>query len=70
MKSDFREEIARRKQERKQQRSNTWFNMIIRILALVAIIIVMRYLGQMRAKKVEYLLRSNAPDTTEVIRDK
>lgn len=69
MNSDFRQEIARRKQDRRLQRSNSWFSMIIRILAFIAIIVVMRYLGQMRAKKIGYLLQSNAPDTTEVFRE-
>lgn len=68
--NDFQEEIARRKEERRLQRSNTWFNLAIRILALIAIIVVMRYLGQMRARKIAYLLQPNIPDSTEMINGK
>ena len=69
MKSDFREEIQKRKLERRRQRSNTWFNLIIRVLAFVIIIIVIRYMGKVRANKIEQLLRSNAPDTTQIFHE-
>ncbi|MDO9577116.1 MAG: hypothetical protein Q7J16_04460 [Candidatus Cloacimonadales bacterium] len=70
MKSDFREEIARRKQERRRQSSNTWVNMFLRILLFAAIIIVIRHFGKIRAEKIGVMLQSHTADTTEVIEDK
>jgi hypothetical protein len=64
---DFREEIKRRKSERREQRSNNWISFILKLLAFAAIILVMRYLGQIKAKRISFLMQNNLPDTTKVI---
>ncbi len=63
----FKDEIQRRISERKQQKSNTWFNLIIRILALIFVILIIRYFGALREKRIEFLLK-NYPqqDTIQV----
>jgi len=40
---EFKEEIERRHQERRSLRSSTWINFIIRILALVFVVLLIRY---------------------------
>jgi hypothetical protein len=69
MKSDFQEEIARRKEKRRGQRSNTWIDFFLRILLFAAIILVIRHFGKIRSQKIGVMLQSNTPDTTEVIND-
>lgn len=51
----FKEELQRRIEERRRQKSNTWFNLIIRILALIFVIMIIRYFGSIRAKKMELM---------------
>jgi len=70
MRRDLKEEIERRKNERRHQRSNTWLNLILRIMLFAAIIFAIRHFGKIRAKKIGMMLQSNTPDTTEIIRDK
>ena len=70
MRNDFKEEIKRRKYERRHQRSNTWINLLLRILLFAVIIFVIRHFGKIRARKIGVMLQPGTPDTTEVIRDK
>ncbi|MCF7792640.1 MAG: hypothetical protein K9N09_00795 [Candidatus Cloacimonetes bacterium] len=51
----FKEELERRIHERRKQKTNSWFNLIIRILALVFVVMIIRYFGSLRAKKYEMM---------------
>jgi len=48
---EFKEEIERRRQERRRLRSSTWINFIIRILALAFIVLIIRYFSDSNPDK-------------------
>ncbi|OQX71622.1 MAG: hypothetical protein B6D62_01700 [Candidatus Cloacimonas sp. 4484_275] len=54
----FREELERRKNERRKKRSSTWIGLIIRILILAFVIMIMKTLGTPVAKKTTDILFS------------
>lgn len=65
---DFHSEIERRREERKRQRSNTWINLIIRIIALIFVILIIRYMNSIRTNRINSILFNfNETDSTEII---
>jgi len=48
---EFKEEIEKRRQERRSLRSSTWINFIIRILALIFIVLLIRYFSDSNPDK-------------------
>ncbi|MBN1326796.1 MAG: hypothetical protein JW996_02470 [Candidatus Cloacimonetes bacterium] len=40
---DFREEIQRRRYERRQQRSNSWINFILKIIFFIFVVLMIRF---------------------------
>jgi len=48
---EFKEEIERRRQERRSMRSSTWINFIVRILALVFVVMIIRYFSDSNPDK-------------------
>ena len=66
MNSDFQEEILRRREERRRKRSNTWTNLIIRIIALVFVILLIHYFGTVRVKQLKKKAMQSVQDSTQV----
>ena len=66
MKSDFNDEIMRRREERRRKRSNTWLNLIIRIIALIFVILIIRYFGTVRVEHLEKKSRNSIVDSTKI----
>ncbi|RLC51862.1 MAG: hypothetical protein DRI23_04130 [Candidatus Cloacimonadota bacterium] len=66
MKSDFHDEILRRREERRRKRSNTWLNLIIRIIALIFVIAIIRYFGTVRVEQLERKSRNSVVDSTQI----
>ena len=67
MSSDFRQEIEHRRKERRRQRSNTWTNLIIRIIALIFVILVIRYFGTLKEKQLKTFFPKTTADSIQVI---
>ena len=63
---EFKEEIERRRQERRSMRSSTWINFIIRILALVFIVIIIRYFSDANPNKFRSWISSSKTDSIQV----
>lgn len=66
MKGDFHEEIERRRSERRRQRSNTWLNLIIRIIALIFILLIIRYFGIIRSSRLKSFFQQETIDSTSI----
>jgi len=66
MSNDFHDEILRRREERRRKRSNTWLNLIIRIIALIFVIVIIRYFGTVRAEQLERKSRNSIVDSTQI----
>jgi predicted nucleic acid-binding Zn ribbon protein len=66
MNSDFHDEIMRRREERRRKRSNTWLNLIIRIIALVFVIVIIRYFGTVRVEQLKKKTRNSIVDSTQI----
>ena len=63
---EFKEEIEKRRQERRSMRSSTWINFIIRILALVFIVIIIRYFSDANPNKFRSWISSSKTDSIQV----
>ncbi|MDP8203981.1 MAG: hypothetical protein P9L95_05565 [Candidatus Tenebribacter mawsonii] len=48
---EFKEEIEKRRQEHRSMRSSTWVNFIVRILALIFVIMIIRYFSDPNPEK-------------------
>jgi flagellar biosynthesis/type III secretory pathway M-ring protein FliF/YscJ len=60
----FKEELERRINERRRQKTNSWFNLIIRLLALIFVIMIIRYFGSIRVRKYELLQKQFEQEKT------
>ena len=67
MSSDFREEIEHRRKVRRRQRSNTWTNLIIRIVALIFVILIIRYFGDLEDKQLRFFPEKTTADSMQII---
>lgn len=62
----FKEELERRISERRKQKTNSWFNLIIRILVLIFVIMIIRYFGSLRARKYEIMQKKYEQQKSQV----
>ena len=62
----FKEEIEKRRQERRSMRSSTWINFIIRILALVFVVMIIRYFSDPNTDKFRSWITSAKTDSVQV----
>lgn len=62
----FKEEIEKRRQERRSMRSSTWVNFIIRILALVFVVMIIRYFSDSNPDKFRSWISSAKTDSVQV----
>jgi len=67
---EFKEEIERRRQERRSMRSSTWINFIIRILALIFVVMIIRYFSNPNPNKFRSWINFTSPDTVQVQENK
>ncbi len=67
---EFREEMERRRQERRSMRSSTWINFIIRILALVFVVMIIRYFSDSNPDKFRSWITSTKTDSIQVQENK
>lgn len=68
--NEFKEELLRRRENRRRKRISTWTNLLIRILALIFVIVIIRYLGKSNLKKIERLNKAAQMDTIQVFEEK
>jgi len=67
---EFKEEIERRRQERRSMRSSTWINFIIRILALVFVVMIIRYFSDSNPDKFRSWISTSKTDSIAVQENK
>ncbi len=67
---EFKEEIERRRQERRSMRSSTWINFIIRILALVFVVMIIRYFSDSNPDKFKSWISTSKTDSITVQENK
>ena len=67
---EFKEEMERRRQERRGMRSSTWVNFIIRILALVFVVMIIRYFSDANPDKFRSWISSSKTDSITVQENK
>jgi len=67
---EFKEEIERRRLERRSMRSSTWINFIIRILALVFVIMIIRYFSDSNPDKFRSWISTSKTDSIQVQENK
>ncbi len=67
---EFKEEIERRRQERRSMRSSTWINFIIRILALVFVVMIIRYFSDSNPDKFRSWISTSKTDSITVQENK
>ncbi len=67
---EFKEEIERRRQERRGMRSSTWVNFIIRILALVFVVMIIRYFSDANPDKFRSWITSTKTDSIQTQENK
>ena len=67
---EFKEEIEKRRQERRSMRSSTWINFIIRILALVFVVMIIRYFSDPNPDKFRTWISSSKTDSIQVQENK
>jgi len=67
---EFKEEIERRRQERRSMRSSTWINFIIRILALIFVVMIIRYFSDSNPDKFRSWISSSKTDSITVQENK
>jgi len=67
---EFKEEIERRRQERRSMRSSTWINFIIRILALVFVVMIIRYFSESNPDKFRSWISTSKTDSITVQENK
>ena len=68
--NEFKEELLRRRENRRKKRISTWTNLLIRILALIFVIVIIGYLGKSNIKKIERLKKTAQIDTIQVFEGK
>ncbi|MCD4795875.1 MAG: hypothetical protein K8R49_01710 [Candidatus Cloacimonetes bacterium] len=68
--NEFKEELLRRRENRRKKRISTWTNLLIRILALIFVIAIIRYLGKSNVRKIERSNKTAQMDTIQVFEDK
>ena len=62
---EFKQELERRREQRRRKRTSTWTNFFFRILALIFVILIIRYFAS-RAKQPKNSQKFFQPDTVEV----
>ncbi len=67
---EIKEKIERRWQEMRNKRSSTWVNFIIRILALVFVIMIIRYFSNSNPDKFRSWVTSSKTDSIQVQENK
>jgi len=67
---EFKEEIEKRRQERRNVRSSTWINFILRILALIFVIMTIRYFSDSDPDKFRSWVTPSKIDTTRIQENK
>jgi len=67
---EFKEEIERRRQERRGMRSSTWINFIIRILALIFVVMIIRYFSDSDPDKFRSWITTIKTDSIQVQENK
>jgi len=67
---EFKEEIERRRQERRSMRSSTWINFIIRILALIFVVMIIRYFSDSNPDKFRSWISTSKTDSITVQENK
>jgi hypothetical protein len=67
---EFKEEIENRRQARRNMRSSTWINLIIRIFVLVFVIMIIRYFSDSNPDKFRSWITSSKTDSTQVQENK
>lgn len=67
---EFKEKIERRRQEMRNKRSSTWVNFIIRILALVFVIMIIKYFSNSNPDKFRSWVTSSKTDSIQVQENK
>ncbi|MBC8385649.1 MAG: hypothetical protein H8E57_09060 [Candidatus Cloacimonetes bacterium] len=48
--NEFKEEIERRRTDRRKKRSSTWIGLVLRIILLIFVIMIMRFLATPKAE--------------------
>jgi hypothetical protein len=51
---NFREEILRRRNERRNKRSPNWLSLVFKLLLLIFVVVVIRFFGKPAEKKENY----------------
>ncbi len=67
---EFKEEIERRRLERRGMRSSTWVNFIIRILALVFVVMIIRYFSDANPDKFRSWITTTKTDSIQTQENK
>jgi len=67
---EFKEEIERRRQKRRSMRSSTWINFIIRILALIFVVMIIRYFSDSNPDKFRSWISISKTDSITVQENK
>jgi hypothetical protein len=67
---EFKEEIEKRRQERRRMRSSTWINFIIRILALIFVVMIIRYFSDSDPDKFRSWITTIKTDSIQVQENK
>lgn len=67
---EFKEKIERRRQEMRNKRSSTWVNFIIRILALVFVIMIIKYFSNSNPDKFRSWVTSSKTDSIQIQENK
>ena len=62
----FKDELERRKEERRSKTFSTWKNLILRILLLICVVLIIRYLSSVKANKINYFFNSPDSQKTEL----
>jgi len=62
----FKDEFERRKEERRHKTFSTWKNLFFRILLLICVVLIIRYLSSMKANKINYFFNSPDSQKTEL----
>lgn len=62
----FKEELERRKEERRNKTLSTWKSLIFRILLLVGVVLIIRYLSSIKANRINDFFNSPDSQKTEL----
>ena len=63
---DFREEILRRRQEKRNKRSNTWTSLIVKILLLIFVVLMIRFFAYPDPDKFKKFNSLSKPALSEI----